>query len=107
MPSTLTLSAGPLVLVLGLPERGMPEILAFGRGAAAPDFWPDVPRSSRINGMDVDVPSAVLSPVAGLGAFGWPAIAGHRDGRDFLLDFFGWTARRDGATTVFRLRLAR
>jgi alpha-galactosidase len=99
MPSILTLSAGPLVLVLGLPERGMPEILAFGRGAAAPDFWPDVPRSSRINGMDVDVPSAVLSPVTGLGAFGWPAIAGHRDGRDFLLDFAGWTARRDGATT--------
>lgn len=78
----------------------MPEILAFGRGAAAPDFWPDAPRSSRINGMDVDAPYAVLLPVAGLGAFGWPAISGHRDGRDFLLDFAGWTARRDGATTV-------
>ncbi|MBS1164702.1 MAG: alpha-galactosidase [Proteobacteria bacterium] len=99
MPSTLSLSAGPLSLVLGLPDRGMPEILAFGRGAAAPDFWPDVPRSSRINGMDTDVPSAVLLPVAGLGAFGWPAISGHRDGRDFLLDFSGWTTRRDGKTT--------
>ena len=90
MPSTVTLSAGPLSFSVGLPDRGMPEILAFGRGAAAPDFWPDVPRSSRINGMDADVPSAALLPVAGLGAFGWPAIAGHRDGRDFLLDFSGW-----------------
>lgn len=100
MPSTLSLSAGPLSLALGLPDRGMPEILAFGRGAAAPDFWPEVPRSSRINGMDTDVPSAVLLPVTGLGAFGWPAISGHRDGRDFLLDFSGWTARRDGKITV-------
>lgn len=100
MPSTLTLSAGPLSLAIGLPDRGMPEILAFGRGAAAPGFWPDVPRSSRINGMDIDAPYAVLLPVTGLGAFGWPAISGHRDGRDFLLDFSGWTARRDGATTV-------
>ena len=99
MPSTITLSAGPLSLVLGLPDRGMPEILAFGRGAAPPDFWPDVPRSSRINGMDVDVPSAVLLPVTGLGAFNWPAISGHRDGHDFLLDFSGWTTRRDGTTT--------
>ena len=100
MPSTLTLSAGPLSLSIGLPDRGMPEILGFGRGAATPDFWPNVPRSSRINGMDVDVPSAVLLPVAGLGAFGWPAILGHRDGRDFLLDFSGWASRRDGAITV-------
>ena len=104
MPSTVTLSAGPLSFSLGLPDRGMPEILAFGRGAAAPDFWPEVPRSSRINGMDVDVPSAVLLPVAGLGAFGWPAILGHRDGRDFLLDFSSWTSRRDGAITVLAAR---
>lgn len=100
MPSILTLSAGALSLVLGLPERGMPEILAFGRNAAAPSFWPDVPRSSRINGMDVDVPSAVLLPVTGLGAFGWPAISGHRDGRDFLLDFSGWTAKGDDTCTI-------
>lgn len=100
MPSTLTLPAGPLSLVLGLPDRGMPEILAFGRDAAAPAFWPDVPRSSRINGMDVDVPSAVLLPVTGLGAFSWPAISGHRDGRDFLLDFSGWAARQADGHTV-------
>lgn len=100
MPSIHTLSAGPISLALGLPERGMPEILAFGRDAAAPGFWPDVPRSSRINGMDVDVPSAVLLPVTGLGAFGWPAISGHRNGRDFLLDFSGWAARRDGVKTI-------
>lgn len=100
MPSTLCLSAGPLSLALGLPDRGMPEILAFGRGAAVPEFWPDVPRSPRNSGMDIDVPSAALLPVTGLGGFGWPAVSGHRDGRDFLLDFTGWSAHTVGHRTT-------
>lgn len=94
MTEIVTIRAGSLGLVLGLPERGMPEILSFGRDAAVPAFWPDVPRSSRINGMDEAVPSAVLLPTAGMGFFGWPAIAGHRDGRDFILDFVNWSAAR-------------
>ncbi len=104
MTQVLTLRAAALGLALGLPERGMPEILAFGRDAAAPEFWPEAPRSSRINGMDEAVPSAVLLPTGGLGFFGWPAISGHREGRDFLLDFTGWSVTTEGEETVLEAR---
>ena len=101
MSRTITITAGRIALVLGLPDAGMPEILSFGEGAAAPAFWPDAFRSSRINGMDEAVPSAVLLPTGGMGHFGWPAIAGHRDGRDFTLRFEGWQAdEHDGATIL-------
>nr|WP_316650800.1 alpha-galactosidase [uncultured Gellertiella sp.] len=85
-------------LVLGLPERGMPEILSFGTSIGVPDFWPEVTRPSRINGMDHSVPGAVVLPTGGMGFFGWPAIQGHRDGRDFLLEFTGWTVTADGGS---------
>lgn len=93
MSRTVLVRAGDLGLLLGLPEAGMPEIIAFGRGVdlKAGAFWPEVERASRINGMDRAVPSAVLLPTGGLGRFGWPAVSGHRAGRDFILDFTGWT----------------
>ncbi|UWU24541.1 alpha-galactosidase (plasmid) [Rhizobium sp. CB3060] len=102
MNKTIVVKAGAICLALGLPERGMPEILGFGRGALAPEFWPDVPRSSRVNGMDVDVPSNVLLPVGGLGFFGWPAICGHRDGRMFTLEFQNWQTEEIDAGIILK-----
>ncbi|MDR3375563.1 MAG: alpha-galactosidase [Ancalomicrobiaceae bacterium] len=104
MRTTITIRSTALSLVLGLPERGMPEILAFGRAVAAPEFWPRVDRPGRVNGMDVSVPMSVLLPTGGLGFFGWPAIAGHRAGRDFILGFTGWHAEGDEAATVLAAR---
>lgn len=102
MTRTVLQRAGQLGLLLGLPETGMPEIIAFGQGveASAAAFWPTVDRSSRINGMDIAVPSAVLLPTGGLGHFGWPALAGHRAGRDFILQFTGWNAEEANGGTV-------
>ncbi|CAN7587260.1 alpha-galactosidase [Rhizobium rhizogenes] len=102
MSKTVVVKAGAVSLALGLPERGMPEILGFGRGALAPEFWPDVPRSSRVNGMDIAVPSNVLLPVGGLGFFGWPAISGHRDGRAFTLEFQNWQVEEIDSGVVLK-----
>lgn len=104
MSRIVEIKAGPLALVLRLPERGMPEILAFGRDATAAGSLADVDRSSRINGMDEAVPAAVLLPAGGMGFFGWPAIAGHRDGRDFTVEFGGWTVSGSGTDTVLSAR---
>nr|WP_325265011.1 alpha-galactosidase [uncultured Rhizobium sp.] len=100
MSDIVTVGSGDFALSLRLPETGMPEILAFGRPPVAADPLFEIERSSRINGMDVAVPSAVLLPSGGMGFFGWPAIAGHRAGRDFILAFSGWSASRNGAQTV-------
>ncbi len=100
MSDIVTVGSGDFALSLSLPETGMPEILAFGRPPVAADPLFEIERSSRINGMDIAVPSAVLLPSGGMGFFGWPAIAGHRAGRDFILAFSGWSAARDGAQTV-------
>lgn len=88
MNGTVTISGQRDSLVLLLPERGMPETVAFGSKARA--SLATAERSARTNGMDIAVPSAVLLPVGGMGCFGWPAIAGHRDGRDFTLEFSNW-----------------
>lgn len=77
-------------LALLLPAWGMPEIVAFGSTSDGGEYL--MQRASRINGMDVPVPSAVLLPAGGMGFFGWPAIAGHRRGRDFIQQFEGWAA---------------
>ncbi len=96
----VTISGDRLALALFLPMRGMPEIVSFSTGAGDTD--PPIARASRINGMDVSVPSAVLLPTGGFGFFGWPAIAGHRGGRDFIACFEGWTA--DGTASATTLR---
>lgn len=100
MTEIVTMTSGPLSLVIGLPTAGMPEIISFGLKAATGRIWRDDMRSSRVNGMDEAGPSAVLLPTGGLGYFGWPAISGHRDGRDFVLQFRDWKARHDGSTTT-------
>jgi alpha-galactosidase len=99
------IKGGALGLALMLPERGMPEIALMGPAAdveeadlaALPDL---LRRASRVNGMDAQAPSAVLLPTGGMGFFGWPAIAGHRDGRDFTIEFSGWTAERAGTSAL-------
>ncbi|TWF59127.1 alpha-galactosidase [Neorhizobium alkalisoli] len=100
MTDIVTIGSGDFALSLRLPETGMPEFLAFGRPPVATDPLFDIERSSRVNGMDVAVPSAVLLPTGGMGFFGWPAITGHRAGRDFILAFSGWSVARDGKQTV-------
>lgn len=100
MSEIVTIGAGDLVLSLRLPDLGMPEFLSFGPAAAAADPLVEVERSSRVNGMDIAVPSAVLLPTGGMGFFGWPAIAGHRRGRDFVAQFGGWTVQRAGNEIV-------
>ncbi|WP_320197539.1 alpha-galactosidase [Agrobacterium sp. rho-13.3] len=101
MSTILTIGKGRFALSLRLPPFGMPEILSFGAEAVATDALFDIERSSRVNGMDIAVPSSVLLPTGGLGFFGWPAISGHRQGRDFTLQFGEWTvANEDKITTL-------
>jgi alpha-galactosidase len=86
-------------LHLHVPEQGMPEILAWAQ-STGPAKKPTL-RASRINGMDDPPPSAVLLPTGGAGFFGWPAIQGHRDGKDFTIQFSYWSQeQQDGALTL-------
>lgn len=93
-----------IALHLVLPEYGMPEILAFGPMPVSEAYAPMARRAPRVNGMDIVAPSAVLLPAGGMGLFGWPAIAGHRDGRDFIAGFSAWSVSQDGAKTILSAR---
>jgi alpha-galactosidase len=74
-------------LVLALPERGMPIIVSMFAYVGFIDEGIEnlLNRSPRVNGMDMAAPSAVYLPTGGHGFFRWPAIMGHRVGRDFTL----------------------
>jgi alpha-galactosidase len=89
-------------LILALPDRGMPLIVScFDSIGDNLEGWETVlARSSRINGMDQAVPSAVYLPMGGMGFFGWPAIQGHRNGKHFVLYPGGWTAEETQNTLV-------
>ncbi len=104
MSGVVTIGNDRISLHLALPAHGMPEILAFGPMPASEAVAPMAVRSPRVNGMDIAAPSCVLLPTGGLGFFGWPAIAGHRDGRDFIAGFSAWSASQSGATTVLSAR---
>jgi alpha-galactosidase len=95
MTGIVTIDSGGDALVLALPERGMPQIVAYGLGARGADLAAE--RGPRVNGMDVPSPTAVLLPTGGMGFFGWPAIAGHRDGRDFIFEPRHWSSERRGS----------
>ncbi|MBB3320182.1 alpha-galactosidase [Rhizobium sp. BK181] len=95
MTNVHTIECGQVSLVIRLPEFGMPEIIHLGPIAEEISAV-TVHRASRVNGMDISVPSAVLLPVTGMGFFGWPAISGHRGGKDFTLQFQNWRIARDG-----------
>ena len=79
-------------LALALPDRGMPIILScFTYLDPDGDWQADIAqRAKRVNGMDVAAPSAVYLPTGGMGNFGWPAIQGHRNGEDFILEPTQW-----------------
>ena len=100
MSHIITIGKGSFTLNLRLPELGMPEILSFATAATSADPLFDIERSSRVNGMDVAVPSSVLLPTGGMGFFGWPAISGHRQGRDFTLQFGAWEVQTTGHATT-------
>jgi alpha-galactosidase len=102
MSEIVIIDSGQLALSLRLPELGMPEILSFGSEPVEADPLFEIERSSRVNGMDIAVPSNVLLPTGGMGFFGWPAIAGHRGGRDFVAQFGAWSVLRDGNQTVLK-----
>ena len=88
MTSLVTLGDEALTLVLSIRETGMPEIVAFAAAAAGAELAAG--RAPRVNGLNAAEPGAVLLPTGGLGYFGWPAIAGHRDGRDSVFEFGRW-----------------
>ncbi|WP_319411588.1 alpha-galactosidase [uncultured Cohaesibacter sp.] len=115
MSRLVTIGKGALALTLRLPQTGMPEIIAFdsapAKGLSSPpphgqgtSILGDIERASRTNGMDVTVSGAVLLPLGGMGFFGWPAIAGHRMGRDFILQFSDWQVEEDGHQTKLKAR---
>jgi alpha-galactosidase len=74
-------------LVLALPERGMPIIVSMFAYVGFNDEGLKnlLTRAPRVNGMDVAAPAAVYLPTGGHGFFRWPAIMGHRAGKDFTL----------------------
>lgn len=80
-------------LHLALPDRGMPIILnSSGYLGKYLDGWDLVhQRSNRVNGMDITPPAATYLPTGGMGNFGWPAIQGHRNGSQFILEPSNWT----------------
>jgi alpha-galactosidase len=93
MTGTLSYSTRNSALHLHLPDAGMPEILGWAQSSAS--VKKVTFRASRINGMDDPPPSAVLLPTGGAGFFGWPAIQGHREGKDFTILFSDWKHTQD------------
>jgi alpha-galactosidase len=100
MKGMLTYSTRSGALHLHLPDHGMPEILAWEPSRLHATKACD--RASRINGMDDPPPSAVILPTGGAGFFGWPAIQGHRDGKDFSLLFSDWAADYENGAQILR-----
>ena len=85
-------------------------LLLFQRGAEVPEIvhWgarlPETvgdglrDRARPHNWMDDDIPTATLWPSVGVGLFQAPALAAHRDGRDFTSEFE--TVETEGALTL-------
>jgi len=102
MTGCVHIGNGLIGLSLALGESGMPQFLDFGPHAPSAAAAATASRASRVNGMDVDTPSCLLLPTGGMGFFGWPAIAGHRDGADFILSMLDWTFEGDGSSAILR-----
>ncbi|WP_237482774.1 alpha-galactosidase [Lichenibacterium dinghuense] len=105
MTNVIVIRAGGQTLALGLPERGMPLILGLfeGVGADVSDGLPTLVQPPlRHNGVDGAPPEAALLPTGAFGFFGWPALSGHRDGRDWTLLFAGWGAEERPGAAVLR-----
>ena len=100
----VTIRAGGLALSLGLPEAGMPVLLELGAApvsGAAPAL---AAPPARVSGMDDPPPEATLLPTGAFGFFGWPALQGHRDGRDFTLLLSDWRGEATPGGIVLRGR---
>ena len=95
-------------IALLVPETGMPLLLHWGVRLTAPldnaTAEALAVRASRINGLDESVAAATLLPTGGLGFFGWPALAGHRSGRDFIQSLTGWDVVRDEKSATLAAR---
>ena len=105
MMNVIAIRGGSQTLALGLPERGMPVILGLfeGEDAEVSDSLPALAQPPlRHNGVDDAPPEAALLPTGAFGFFGWPALCGHRDGRDWTLLFAGWNAEQWPGTAVLR-----
>jgi alpha-galactosidase len=89
-------------LVLALPERGMPTIVSMFANSGFSDSGLEelLSRSPRVNGMDVAAPTAVYLPTGGHGFFRWPAIIGHRAGKDFTLLPTDWKISNSSHSTL-------
>ncbi len=70
----------------------MPVIVSMfgGAGSKLDGLETLLHRAPRVNGMDVALPTAQYLPAGGHGFFRWPAIAGHRDGKNFAFSPSGW-----------------
>ncbi len=104
---TVHLHVGPCFLLLALPDLGMPLVLGWGQaplGRPTQATGALALTSLRRNGMDDPVPEAVLLPTGALGRFGWPALQGHREGRDWTLQFGAWRAEEGPGTLLLHGR---
>ena len=101
----IAIRAGGQALALGLPGSGMPLIIGLFDGedaevsASASTL---VAPALRHNGVDDPPPEATLLPTGAFGFFGWPALAGHRDGRDWTLLFADWAAEERPGSAILR-----
>lgn len=105
MSRIIALRAGGQTLALALPDAGMPILLGLldGEDAAVSDAAPALVQPAlRHNGMDEPPAEATLLPTGAFGFFGWPALCGHRDGRDWALLFAGWSAKERPGAAVLR-----
>jgi len=102
MTGRVDIGNGLIGLSLGLAKTGMPELLDFGPRAPSVTVAATADRASRVNGLDVAAPTCLLLPTGGMGFFGWPAIAGHRDGTDFIVSVSDWTVEGGGANAALR-----
>ena len=102
-------------LTLALPDQGMPIILnCFSLQQGNMEGWEVIhQRSNRINGMDVSPAAAAYLPTTGMGNFDWPAIQGHRNGTQFILQPNHWSVvstknhlTLEGTDTVAEIKLS-
>ena len=105
MTDVIAIRAGGQTLAVGLPERGMPIILGLFQGGDT-ELSAGLPNLAQPplchNGVEGAPSEATLLPTGAFGFFAWPALAGHRDGRDWTLLFADWSAEERPGAAVLR-----
>ncbi len=102
MMQLVEIKAAGRALRLLVPEAGMPQWLETAGDANAPTpalaaLEALVSRGDNARERDIIVPEATLLPTGGMGSFQWPGLAGHRDGRHFVLHFEDWRIERESS----------